>query len=58
MDILRERIPSLLDETVLLPIEDFVNEIVKAYPETTRSAYRYVKVPISKVVYLKLYQFR
>jgi hypothetical protein len=51
MDIIRERVASFLDETVLLPSEDFLNEIVKAYPETTRTAYRYGKVPISKVLY-------
>ena len=51
MDIIRERVASFLDETVLLPTEDFLAEIVKAYPETTSTAYRYGKVPISKVLY-------
>lgn len=51
MDIIRERVASFLDETVLLPTEDFLAEIVKAYPETTRTTYRYGKVPISKVLY-------
>ena len=49
MDLFRERIANFLDETILLPYEEFLTELAKAYPETTRSVYRYGKVPIRKV---------
>ena len=50
MDLFRERIANFLDETILLPYEELLTELAKAYPETTRSVYRYGKVPIRKVL--------
>lgn len=49
MDALRERIANLLDEIVLLPSDEFLTELANAYPETTRSVYRYGKLPIRRV---------
>lgn len=46
---LRERIANFLDEVVLLPYEELLNELVKTYPETTRSVYRYGQKPIRRV---------
>lgn len=48
MDILRERISSFLDETILLPTEEFVTEIVKAYPKPPAQPTDMLKFPSAR----------
>lgn len=52
MDALRERIANFLDEVILLPSDELLNELASSYPETTRSVYRYGKLPIRRVNFI------
>lgn len=38
-----------MDDIVLAPVEDMLNELVQDYPELTRIVYRNVQLPIRKI---------
>ena len=44
-----QRLSNFVEETVLLPYEEMLNQLVLDYPELTRIVYRYGQVPIRKV---------
>lgn len=50
MDTICQRAITLLEETILLPVEETLNEWVVNYPELTRVVYRYGQVPLRKVL--------
>ena len=47
---LRQRIVLFIEEVILSPIEEYVEALTAAYPETARVLFRYVQTPIRKVI--------
>jgi hypothetical protein len=46
---LRQRIVLFIEETILSPIEEYVEALTAEYPETSRIVFRYIQTPIRKV---------
>jgi len=46
---LRQRIVLFIEETILSPIEEYVEALTAEYPETSRIVFRYIQTPIRKI---------